>query len=192
MFEDSESESEAEAPAPVKPAPRKRSRAPPPDDDSDSDAEDRKRPVGPGFRRDEWRADALARSGAGDIGGAGSFVDRMAASFNAPRVVGAPDDEDAAPRRAAPPPAVALDPGERQRRQDARGAAAGEPRVGPRRPRGLRPAVDARPRDGDLRGPVLPPIHVPRDAVKDPLGERQGVLTIIRLVTSGAHKGRSQ
>lgn len=107
MFEDSESESEAEAPAPVpvKPAPRKRSRAPPPDDDSDSDAEDRRRaPVGPGFRKDEWRADALARSGAGDIGGAGSFVDRMAASFNAPRVVGAPDDEDAAPRRAAPPP----------------------------------------------------------------------------------------
>ena len=59
MFEDSESESEAEAPAPepVKPAPRKRSRAPPSDDASDSD-EDRKRPVGPGFRRDEWRADA--------------------------------------------------------------------------------------------------------------------------------------
>ena len=105
MFEDSESESEAEAPAPapepVKPAPRKRSRAPPPDFASDSD-EDRKRQVGPGFRRDEWRADALARSGAGDFGKAGSFVDRMAASFQAPRLVG-PADEDAAPRRAAAP-----------------------------------------------------------------------------------------
>ena len=103
MFEDSESESEAEAPAPapepVKPAPRKRSRAPPPDFASDSD-EDRKRQVGPGFRRDEWRADALARSGAGDFGQAGSFVDRMAASFQAPRLVGS-NEEDAAPRRAA-------------------------------------------------------------------------------------------
>ena len=103
MFEDSESESEADEappkePEPVKPAPRKRSRAPPPDDDSDSD-EDRKRQVGPGFRRDEWRADALARSGAGDFGKAGSFVDRMAASFQAPRLVG--EDEDAAPRRGA-------------------------------------------------------------------------------------------
>ena len=102
MFEDSESESEAEAPAPapepVKPAPRKRSRAPPPADASDSD-DDRKRQVGPGFRRDEWRADALARSGAGDFGQAGSFVDRMAASFQAPRLVGS-NEEDAAPRRA--------------------------------------------------------------------------------------------
>ena len=58
-----------------------------------------RRPVGPGFRRDEWRADAPARSGAGDFGRAGSFVDRMAASFQAPRLVGAPDDEPA-PRRA--------------------------------------------------------------------------------------------
>ena len=41
--------------------------------------------MGPGFRRDEWRADALARSGAGDFGKAGSFVARMAASFQAPR-----------------------------------------------------------------------------------------------------------
>ena len=80
MFEDSESESEAdEAPAPApepKPVAKKRRRpTPAPDDDSDSD-EDRRRPVGPGFRRDEWRADALARSGAGDFGQAGSFVDR--------------------------------------------------------------------------------------------------------------------
>ena len=101
MFEDSESESEAEAPAPApEPKPvKKRRRPPPPDDASDSD-EDRKRQVGPGFRRDEWRADALARSGAGDFGQAGSFVDRMAASFQAPRLVG-PADEDAAPRRVA-------------------------------------------------------------------------------------------
>ena len=104
MFEDSESESEAdEAPAPKeepKPAAKKRRRpTPPPDDDSDSD-EDRKRQVGPGFRRDEWRADALARSGAGDFGKAGSFVDRMAASFQAPRLVGS-NEEDAAPRRVA-------------------------------------------------------------------------------------------
>ena len=103
MFEDSESESEADEappkePEPVKPAPRKRSRAPPADDASDSD-EDRRRPVGPGFRRDEWRADALARSGAGDFGQAGSFVDRMAASFQAPRLVGAPEENEA-PRRA--------------------------------------------------------------------------------------------
>ena len=101
MFEDSESESEAEAvPEPKKPVAKKRRRpTPPPDDDSDRD-EDRRRPVGPGFRRDEWRADALARSGAGDFGKAGSFVDRMAASFQAPRLVGAPDEEPA-PRRAA-------------------------------------------------------------------------------------------
>ena len=102
MFEDSESESEAEAPPKEeepKPAAKKRRRpTPPPDDASDSD-EDRRRPVGPGFRRDEWRADALARSGAGDFGKAGSFVDRMAASFQAPRLVG-PADEDAALRRA--------------------------------------------------------------------------------------------
>ena len=100
MFEDSESESEAEAPAPApEPKPvKKRRRPPPPDDASDSD-EDRKRQVGPGFRRDEWRADALARSGAGDFGQAGSFVDRMAASFQAPRLVGS-NEEDAAPRRA--------------------------------------------------------------------------------------------
>ena len=102
MFEDSESESEAEAPAPApepKPAARKRRRpTPTPDDASDSD-EDRKRQVGPGFRRDEWRADALARSGAGDFGRAGSFVDRMAASFQAPRLVGAPEENEA-PRRA--------------------------------------------------------------------------------------------
>ena len=102
MFEDSESESEAEAPPKEeepKPAAKKRRRpTPPPDDASDSD-EDRKRQVGPGFRRDEWRADALARSGAGDFGQAGSFVDRMAASFQAPRLVGS-NEEDAAPRRA--------------------------------------------------------------------------------------------
>ena len=101
MFEDSESESEAEAPPKEeepKPVAKKRRRpTPPPDDASDSD-EDRGRPVGPGFRRDEWRADALARSGAGDFGRAGSFVDRMAASFQAPRLVGS--NEDAAPRRA--------------------------------------------------------------------------------------------
>jgi hypothetical protein len=104
MFEDSESESEAdEAPAKVEPKPvaeKRRRPTPPPDDGSDSD-EDRKRQVGPGFRRDEWRADALARSGAGDFGKAGSFVDRMAASFQAPRLVG--EDEDAAPRRAVKP-----------------------------------------------------------------------------------------
>ena len=101
MFEDSESESEAEAPPKAeepKPAAKKRRRPTPPDDASDSD-EDRRRPVGPGFRRDEWRADALARSGAGDFGKAGSFVDRMAASFQAPRLVGS-NEEDAAPRRA--------------------------------------------------------------------------------------------
>ena len=105
MFEDSESESEAdEAPAPKeepkKPDAKKRRRPPPPPDDASDSDEDRKRQVGPGFRRDEWRADALARSGAGDFGKAGSFVDRMAASFQAPRLVGAPDEEPA-PRRAA-------------------------------------------------------------------------------------------
>ena len=104
MFEDSESESEAEAPPKAeepKPAAKKRRRPTPPDDASDSD-DDRKRQVGPGFRRDEWRADALARSGAGDFGKAGSFVDRMAASFQAPRLVGS-NEEDAAPRRAVKP-----------------------------------------------------------------------------------------
>ena len=84
MFEDSESESEAdEAPAPKeepKPVAKKRRRpTPPPDDDSDSD-EDRRRPVGLGFRRDEWRADALARSGAGDFGKAGTTEHHITSS----------------------------------------------------------------------------------------------------------------
>ena len=47
---------------------------------------------------DELKAQ-FARSGAGDFGQAGSFVDRMAASFQAPRLVGS-NEEDAAPRRA--------------------------------------------------------------------------------------------
>ena len=174
MFEDSESESEAEAPAPKeepkKPVAKKRRRpTPPPEDDSDSD-EDRKRQVGPGFRRDEWRADALARSGAGDFGKAGSFVDRMAASFQAPRLVG-PGRRGCGATSRSKARAVALDARERERREGPRGAAAREPVVGPRRPRGLRAAVDARPRDGHFRRALVVTVDVPRDAVADPLGE---------------------
>ena len=167
MFEDSESESEAdEAPAPKeepkKPDAKKRRRpAPPTDDDSDSD-EDRKRQVGPGFRRDEWRADALARSGAGDFGQAGSFVDRMAASSRR-RVSSARPTRT--PRRARAAPAPSHWTRESANAAKVRAGCAREPVVGPRRPRGLRAAVDARPRDGVSVGPSLLTADVPRDAV---------------------------
>ena len=102
MFEDSESESEAdEAPAPKeepkKPVAKKRRRQTPA---PERRQRQRRGPETPGGPRPKRRGLAggfrpiffvpLARSGAGISGSskAGSFVDRMAASFQAPRLVG--------------------------------------------------------------------------------------------------------
>jgi len=124
MFSDSESEDEAPAPPPAPARKRpaadddggddddaKRARAifgAPPADASDSE-DGGGRDVGDGWRREDWRDEALARAGAGGAA-RGSFLDKIAGSFVDPRVNarsraegGDGGDDDAPARRAAAP-----------------------------------------------------------------------------------------